>query len=44
MIVEANQTASSNSSPLNCDFLKKLRLILKVWEKCLNLMLVCSTG
>jgi hypothetical protein len=30
MIVEAKHTSSLDSSPLNFDFLKELRLILKV--------------
>jgi len=29
MIVEVKHTGSFDSSPLNCDFLKELRLILK---------------
>jgi hypothetical protein len=44
MIIEVKHTSSSDPSLLNCDFLKELRSILKVWEKCLNLMLVCSTN
>ncbi len=44
MIVEAKHTGSFDSSPLNCDFLKELRLVLKVWEKCLNLVLARSTS
>jgi hypothetical protein len=44
MIVEAKHTGSFDFFPLNCDFFKELRFILKVCQKCLNLVLVCSTN